>query len=112
MNPVRGDGGGGDQARHQYMRRVLSVALQTAGFDGASAGALDILCAVGVHYMQNMFSQVHAYAEHATRTRPNMNDVGRALDERQVSVAQLDAYRAREAAAAQQLPVATAIDQL
>ncbi|KAJ2793121.1 hypothetical protein H4R21_006018 [Coemansia helicoidea] len=41
-----------------------------------------------------------------------MNDVGRALDERQVSVAQLDAYCTREIAAAQQPPAATAIDQL
>ncbi|KAJ2633736.1 erg10, acetyl-CoA C-acetyltransferase [Coemansia sp. RSA 1290] len=43
-----------------------------------------------------MFSHVHAYAEHATRTRPNMNDVARALEERMTSVSQLDAYYQKE----------------
>ncbi|KAJ2848069.1 hypothetical protein IWW36_003514 [Coemansia brasiliensis] len=43
-----------------------------------------------------MFSHVHAYAEHATRTRPNMNDVARALEERMVSVSELDSYYQKE----------------
>ncbi|KAJ1728351.1 transcription initiation factor TFIID subunit 8, partial [Coemansia biformis] len=102
----------GDHARQQYIKRVLSILLQTAGFEGASASSLDILCTVGAQYMQNMFAQVHAYAEHASRTRPNMNDVGRALDERRVSVAQLDAYYRSESSVLQQPLAAAAVDQL
>ncbi|KAJ2807372.1 transcription initiation factor TFIID subunit 8 [Coemansia guatemalensis] len=105
-------GSASDAARQQLMRRALSVVLQNTDFDAVSANALDILCTVSILYIQNMLSQVHAYAEHATRTRPNMNDVGRALEERSVTAAQLDAYYHDEMGARQQPSVATAIDQL
>ncbi|KAJ2343066.1 transcription initiation factor TFIID subunit 8 [Coemansia erecta] len=85
-----------DTVRQQYMKRALSLMLRTTDYDAVTARSLDVLCTVGILYMQTMFSHVHTYAEHATRTRPNMNDVGRALDERRVTVAQLDAYRQAE----------------
>ncbi|KAJ2494227.1 hypothetical protein IWW47_004743, partial [Coemansia sp. RSA 2052] len=62
--------------------------------------------------MQSMFAQVHAYAEHATRTRPNLNDVGRALEERNVSVAQIDAYYHSEAEMRLGPPINAAVDVL
>ncbi|KAJ1766085.1 hypothetical protein IW140_006306 [Coemansia sp. RSA 1813] len=59
-----------------------------------------------------MFAQVHAYAEHATRTRPNMNDVGRALEERNISTSQLNSYFNSESAACTDPAVASAVFQL
>ncbi|KAJ2862102.1 transcription initiation factor TFIID subunit 8 [Coemansia aciculifera] len=83
--------------RQQQLKRALSIIVRSSEFDSVTACSLDILCNVGILYMQSMFAQVHAYAEHATRTRPNLNDVGRALEERNVSVAQLDTYHRSEA---------------
>ncbi|KAJ2613093.1 transcription initiation factor TFIID subunit 8 [Coemansia sp. RSA 1365] len=105
-------GSASDAARQQLMRRALSIVLQSTDFDAVSASSLDILCTVSILHIQNMLSQVHAYAEHATRTRPNMNDVGRALEERSVTVSQLDAYYHGEVAARQQPTTALAIDLL
>ncbi|KAJ2452906.1 hypothetical protein EV183_002575 [Coemansia sp. RSA 2336] len=85
-----------ENKRQQCMKRALSVILRGSQFDTITASSLDILCTVGILYMQNMFSHVHAYAEHATRTRPNMNDVARALEERMTSVPQLEAYYQKE----------------
>ncbi|KAJ2551785.1 hypothetical protein EV175_003562 [Coemansia sp. RSA 1933] len=59
-----------------------------------------------------MFAQVHAYAEHATRTRPNMNDVGRALEERSITTSQLDSYLNNESAARDDPAVASVVRQL
>ncbi|PIA17775.1 hypothetical protein COEREDRAFT_91513 [Coemansia reversa NRRL 1564] len=105
-------GSASDAARQQLMRRALSIVLQSTDFDAVSASSLDILCTVSILHIQNMLSQVHAYAEHATRTRPNMNDVGRALEERSVTVSQLDAYYHGEMVASQQPTIASAIDLL
>ncbi|KAJ1799641.1 hypothetical protein LPJ59_001690 [Coemansia sp. RSA 2399] len=59
-----------------------------------------------------MFAQVHAYAEHATRTRPNMNDVGRALEERNISTSQLDSYLDSESVARTDPAIASIVLQL
>ncbi|KAJ2101527.1 transcription initiation factor TFIID subunit 8 [Coemansia sp. S100] len=83
--------------RQQQLKRALSIIVRSSEFDSVTACSLDILCNVGILYMQSMFAQVHSYAEHATRTRPNLNDVNRALEERNVSVTQLDTYHRSEA---------------
>ncbi|KAJ1857338.1 transcription initiation factor TFIID subunit 8 [Coemansia sp. RSA 1822] len=101
-----------DAIRQQYMRRALSILLRGTHYDTATASSLDVLSTVGALYMQTMFAHVHAYAEHATRTRPNMNDVGRALDERRVSVGQLDSYRRTEAQMRSQPTVEAAVARL
>ncbi|KAJ2655593.1 transcription initiation factor TFIID subunit 8 [Coemansia sp. RSA 1200] len=101
-----------DLAREQYLKRALSIIVRNAQFDGVSACALDILCNIGVLYMQGMFAQVHAYAEHATRTRPNMNDVGRALEERTVSISQLNSYLDKELDACAESGVTSVICRL
>ncbi|KAJ2229229.1 transcription initiation factor TFIID subunit 8 [Coemansia sp. RSA 353] len=101
-----------DAIRQQYMRRALSILLRGTNYDTATASSLDVLSTVGALYMQTMFAHVHAYAEHATRTRPNMNDVGRALDERRVSVGQLDSYRRTEAQIRSQPAVEAAVLRL
>ncbi|KAJ2700913.1 hypothetical protein FB645_004839 [Coemansia sp. IMI 203386] len=85
-----------EQTRQQHLKRAMSVLVRAADYESVTSASLDILSSIAVLYMQAMFAQVHAYAEHATRTRPNMNDVGRALDERHISVANLDAYLCRE----------------
>ncbi|KAJ2078887.1 hypothetical protein H4R24_004172 [Coemansia sp. RSA 988] len=105
-------GSASEASRQQLMRRALSIVLQNTDFDAVNTSSLDILCTVSILYIQNMLSQVHAYAEHATRTRPNMNDVGRALEERSVTAAQLDAYYHGEMGARQQPSIAAAINQL
>ncbi|KAJ2512580.1 transcription initiation factor TFIID subunit 8 [Coemansia sp. RSA 1939] len=101
-----------DLAREQYLKRALSIIVRNSQFDGVSACALDILCNIGVLYMQGMFAQVHAYAEHATRTRPNMNDVGRALEERNVSIPQLSGYLDKELDACAESGVTSVICRL
>ncbi|KAJ2162749.1 hypothetical protein GGF46_000474 [Coemansia sp. RSA 552] len=106
------DAGTGDSVREKHLRRALSILLRTAKFDAATSNSLDLLCSVAVLYMQNMFSHVHTYAEHATRTRPNMNDVGRALEERAVSTKQLYEYYQREKDARSQPPIDAAVAQL
>ncbi|KAJ2490595.1 transcription initiation factor TFIID subunit 8 [Coemansia sp. RSA 2050] len=95
--------------RQQQLKRALSIIMRSSGFDSVTACSLDILCNVGILYMQSMFAQVHAYAEHATRTRPNLNDVGRALEERNVSVAQMDAYYRSEAKLRLEPPISAAV---
>ncbi|KAJ1987942.1 transcription initiation factor TFIID subunit 8 [Coemansia spiralis] len=101
-----------DRIRQQYLKRALSIIVRDSRFEGVSTCSLDVLCNISILYMQSMFAQVHAYAEHATRTRPNMNDVGRALDERNVSIAQLDAYHHTEIAMRTNPVVASAVFQL
>ncbi|KAJ1888276.1 transcription initiation factor TFIID subunit 8 [Kickxella alabastrina] len=101
-----------DHTRQQYLKRALSILVRCSEFDAVTSSSLDILCNVGILYMQSMFAQVHAYAEHATRTRPNMNDVGRALEERHVSVSQLDAYYRSEMDARQHSPIGSATSEL
>ncbi|KAI8320481.1 hypothetical protein GQ54DRAFT_263466 [Martensiomyces pterosporus] len=101
-----------DKIRQQYLRRAISIIVRSSDYDAATAYSLDILCDVGILYMQSVFSQVHAYAEHATRTRPNMNDVGRALEQRHVSASQLDAYYQSEMEARTQPQILTAVDDL
>ncbi|KAJ2685048.1 transcription initiation factor TFIID subunit 8 [Coemansia spiralis] len=95
--------------RQQQLKRALSIVVRSSGFESVTACSLDILCNVGILYMQSMFAQVHAYAEHATRTRPNLNDVGRALEERNVSVAQMDAYYRSEAELRLEPPISAAV---
>ncbi|KAJ2459844.1 transcription initiation factor TFIID subunit 8, partial [Coemansia sp. RSA 2424] len=98
--------------RQQHLKRALSILVRSSEFDAVTACSLDVLCNVGILYMQSMFAQVHAYAEHATRTRPNLNDVGRALEERNVSVAQIDAYYHSEAEMRLDPPINAAVDVL
>ncbi|KAJ2841549.1 hypothetical protein J3B02_005856, partial [Coemansia erecta] len=101
-----------EQTRQQHLKRALSVLVRAADYDSVSSASLDILASIAILYMQSMFAQVHAYAEHATRTRPNMNDVGRALDERHISVAHLDAYLSSERELCQTPSIAAAITRL
>ncbi|KAJ2747811.1 transcription initiation factor TFIID subunit 8 [Coemansia sp. BCRC 34301] len=98
--------------RQQHLKRALSIIVRGSEFEAATACSLDVLCNVSILYMQSMFAQVHAYAEHATRTRPNLNDVGRALEERNVSVAQIDAYYHSEAEIRLEPPINAAVDML
>lgn len=82
-----------DRIRKQHLRRASSILVRgTTGYETVSSIALDTLCSVGVQYMQNMFAQAHSYAEHATRAWPNMNDVVRTLEERNISAADLETY--------------------
>ncbi|KAJ1815101.1 hypothetical protein LPJ75_002491, partial [Coemansia sp. RSA 2598] len=101
-----------EKTRQQHLKRALSVLVRAADYDSATSTSLDILSSIAILYMQSMFAQVHAYAEHATRTRPNMNDVGRALDERHISVAHLDAYLSRERELSQAPAIAAALNRI
>ncbi|CAK9779526.1 hypothetical protein CC85DRAFT_287380 [Cutaneotrichosporon oleaginosum] len=62
-----------DATRH-YLTRLVGIALQKRGFDGAEAGALAEMERLLEHHIQRVFAEAGAYAAHAGRAVPHARD--------------------------------------
>ncbi|KAJ1982636.1 hypothetical protein H4R34_001633 [Dimargaris verticillata] len=94
MNPLR-PSLEAERLRYRQLQKVVSLLCQQAGFEAVEGSALNalveilVLCGSRLEDIQDIFVHTHAFAEIASRTRPNLNDVALLLSHSQVSVADL-----------------------
>ncbi|KAJ1976568.1 hypothetical protein H4R35_002648 [Dimargaris xerosporica] len=78
-----------ERLRHRQLQKVVTLLCQQAGFKAIEGSALNTLVEILILYIQDVFVHTHAFAEVASRTRPNLNDVALLLSHSHVSVADL-----------------------
>ncbi|KNC97323.1 uncharacterized protein SPPG_07252 [Spizellomyces punctatus DAOM BR117] len=80
------------KAETQACTKVIARILKDTGFTGTMAESLDMFTEVYALYMEELFTRIHMYCEHSTRTKPNLNDVRLGLADMGLDVGDLAAY--------------------
>ncbi|KAI8847731.1 hypothetical protein BC829DRAFT_234976 [Chytridium lagenaria] len=74
-------GGLGPRAALEGIRHVVSQVLKETGFDSSTTEALAMTCSAVELYISMVVSKTIDFSELASRSKPNMHDVGMALIE-------------------------------
>ncbi|KAJ1656974.1 hypothetical protein IWQ61_003541 [Dispira simplex] len=73
----------------QLLQKVVVLVCRQVGFEAIQPLALHALVEILELYLQDLFVHVHSFAEIASRTRPNLNDVALLLTHSRVTVKDL-----------------------
>lgn len=78
-----------EQYAHEVLKLVVARICQEIGFEAVEASALELLADIMSKYLEEIGFSSHHYAEVATRTESNFNDVRLALNDLRVTIMQL-----------------------
>ncbi|KAJ1969169.1 hypothetical protein IWQ62_000800 [Dispira parvispora] len=70
----------------QVLQKVVVLVCRRVGFEAIQPLALHALVEILELYLQDLFVHVHSFAEVASRTRPNLNDVALLLTHSRITV--------------------------
>ncbi|KAJ1651889.1 hypothetical protein IWQ61_007645 [Dispira simplex] len=70
----------------QFLQKVVALVCRQVGFEAIQPLALHALVEILELYLQDLFVHVHSFAEIASRTRPNLNDMALLLTHSRVTV--------------------------
>ncbi|KAG9295924.1 hypothetical protein G9A89_006663 [Geosiphon pyriformis] len=77
---------------NEACRRVGAFITRDIGFDGISMQAYDVLGDIVSNYFDQLARATHTFAESGRRSKPNLNDVDKAMTEMGITTGALEGY--------------------